>query len=274
MIGRARRLVAELRRAPPAAEVERAVAAAPLRVEGDVVHVDEGVYPSIPTRGGRVALLARARALGGGRVVLHANVGEAGSHPARVVVDGPRRLLRALHVPRVADPGDRFPDGRLVHLFFDEEPLRAEIADAGLRVAAHHAGAWTLVPGRDEDERPDAFAIELRRAAGLARAAERSRHAPPDAAVRAMRERGARQAERGPIGRARLRRAIGWVDALMPGGPNCYRRTLLELGLDAGAARETLVFGLDVDRTGHVAFKGREEEAMQRFDVVYELGPD
>jgi hypothetical protein len=57
----------------------------------------------------------------------------------------------------------------------------------------------------------------------------------------------------------------------MRSGPNCFRRTLLELSLDAGAARERIVFGLDVGRTGHVTFKGREDRS---FDVVYELGPD
>ncbi len=120
-----------------------------------------------------------------------------------------------------------------------------------------------------------AFAVELARVVALAPAAERRRlREPPAAAVGAMRARGATEPEREPAARQRLRRAIGWVDALVPGGPNCYRRTLLELGLDAGAARETIVFGLDVGRTGHVAFKGREDETMQRFDVVYELGPD
>jgi hypothetical protein len=49
---------------------------------------------------------------------------------------------------------------------------------------------------------------------------------------------------------------------------NCYRRTLVELALDAGAAHETLVFGLDVGKTGHVAFKDREDVA---FDVTFEV---
>src|SRR5947209_14505709 len=36
----------------------------------------------------------------------------------------------------------------------------------------------------------------------------------------------------------RLRRAIGWVDARMPGGANCNRRALLEISLDSGAAAD------------------------------------
>jgi hypothetical protein len=90
-----------------------------------------------------------------------------------------------------------------------------------------------------------------------------------------MRARGATATARGPIGRARLRRAIGWVDALAPGGANCYRRALLEIALDAGAARETVVFGLDVGRTGHIAFEDREERTFDvSFAVPAERGPD
>ena len=52
------------------------------------------------------------------------------------------------------------------------------------------------------------------------------------------------------------------------GGASCYRRILLESALDAGAARETVVFGLDVGSTGHVAFEDREERA---FDVSFAI---
>lgn len=41
------------------------------------------------------------------------------------------------------------------------------------------------------------------------------------------------------------------VDAFASGGANCYRRVLLEAALDAGAAREDVVLGLNVGRTGH-----------------------
>lgn len=49
---------------------------------------------------------------------------------------------------------------------------------------------------------------------------------------------------RSPEARSNLRRVIRWVDARMVGGANCYRRVLLETRLDAGAAREKVVFGL------------------------------
>jgi hypothetical protein len=173
---------------------------------------------------------------------------------------------------RVPEPGDRFPDGAFVHCFFDEEPLREEIHAAKLVVTQHHGESWTLRRGTPPREAPEPFRREIVRVARIVRELERSRLSDgPETIVRDCRARGSREKERGPIGRARLRRAIGWVDALSPRGPNCFRRTLLELALDAGAAREKLVFGLDVCRTGHVTFKGREDRT---FDVVYELGPD
>lgn len=59
-----------------------------------------------------------------------------------------------------------------------------------------------------------------------------------------VRARGAQAAARDAGERRRLRRLIGIVDALVPGGGNCYRRTLLEMALDPGAAAEPLRFGL------------------------------
>jgi hypothetical protein len=67
-----------------------------------------------------------------------------------------------------------------------------------------------------------------------------------------------------------LRRAIVSIDARYPGGGNCFRRVLVELALDAGAAEERLVFGLDIGKTGHVAFEGAEDAT---FDVAFTLGP-
>jgi hypothetical protein len=174
---------------------------------------------------------------------------------------------------RTAEPGDRVSDEGVVHLFFDEEPLYREIDDAGLAVVQRSGSTFVLArrlaePAHDVGA-TEPFVVELARVLGAARAAERIRmDEPPERALEEMRARGERTAARDAIGRARLRRAIGWVDALMPHGENCYRRTLLELALDAGAAREPVVFGLDVGRSGHVAFKNREDVP---FDVVFEV---
>ena len=74
---------------------------------------------------------------------------------------------------------------------------------------------------------------------------------------------------RAPEGRARLRRAIAVVDARLPGGPNCVRRSLLEMALDRGAANEKLLAGFvsgGGPKSGHAWL---ESEGMsQRYDAV------
>jgi hypothetical protein len=262
---RARRLLAELRFARP-----RPSGGFDLHVEHGRVRLPRGLYVSIPSRAARIDILTRAASLAE-VVLVDVHVDDAGSHAGRLVFDVPRRALRRLGL-RVPEPGDRFPDGGFVHCFFDEEPLRLEVSAAGLLVVERHGDSWTLTRGSEPNENAEPWRRELVRVLRVVREVERRRLSDgPEAIVRDFRARGARQQKRGPIGRARLRRAIGWIDAAFHRGPNCFRRTLLELVLDAGAARERLVFGLDVGRTGHVTFKGREDRT---FDVVYELGPE
>lgn len=303
-----RRLLAELAGRHAPARVDAALAALRVRREGDaivvtrepdatraagsplfgaarggaqeavsVARVAPGAYPETPTSEARVRVLEAAACLAR-RVEVHAPAAADGTYRGRLAIDLPRRAARALGLA-AAEPGDRF-SGRFVHAFFDDEALVEEAARAGLAFVARR-GAWILLEARgDRDrERRDAdleraapFRRELAHALAVAREAERLRRSrSPEQAVRAMRERGRREAARGPIGRARLRRAIGWVDAAALGGPNCFRRTLMESALDAGAARETLVFGLDLGRTGHVAFKDSEDRA---FDVAFEIPPE
>ena len=49
--------------------------------------------------------------------------------------------------------------------------------------------------------------------------------------------------------RARLRRMIVLIDRLFAGGPNCYRRALVEMAMDGGAAMERLHMGLNTGAT-------------------------
>lgn len=262
---RLRRLVSEMRLAPA-----RPAPGLDLFAEHGRVRIARGIYASTPTRAARIELLRRAASLAS-EIVLEVHVADERSHAGRLAVDAPRRVLRRLGL-RIPEPGDRFPGDTFVHLFFDEEPLREEVYAAHLDVVDHHGDTWTLAPPAPPHEDAEPFRRELVRVARVVRAIERRRMSDgPEAIVRDYRARGSREKKRGPIGRARLRRAIGWVDAFFPGGPNCFRRTLLELALDSGAARERIVFGLDVGRTGHVTFKGREDRT---FDVVYELGPE
>lgn len=291
---RVRRLLEELRRGPSPSDVERALASVVVRFEdrtavlsrderagggalfdrereADRVRIGPRVLSETPTAEGRVRLLSAAAAIGP-RVEVHAPIASGGTYLGRLVVDVPRRAARALGAP-AAEPGDRFAP-RFAHAFFDDEALVIEAARAGLRFV-RRSGAWITLERDASVTAPSgerAFARELASAARTVRVAERLRLGePPERAVSVARGRGRQSGRtRGTVGRARLRRAIGWIDAAHPGGPNCFRRTLVELALDAGAAGETLVFGLDVGETGHVAFKDAEDRA---FDVVFEVPP-
>jgi hypothetical protein len=96
------------------------------------------------------------------------------------------------------------------------------------------------------------------------------RHAPAGPLLARLRARGSLRRERSEPSRARLVRAIGWVDRLGPGGPNCLRRTLLRVALDPVAAREPVVFGLDVpEAKGHAWVSGTEE--ADRYDVEFRV---
>jgi hypothetical protein len=75
----------------------------------------------------------------------------------------------------------------------------------------------------------------------------------PQRAARSARRRAVNAPTRSAEGRDRLRRAIAVVDRWMPGGGNCLRRSLLEMALDAGAARERLLAGF---RAGGVPASG------------------
>ena len=58
---------------------------------------------------------------------------------------------------------------------------------------------------------------------------------------------------------------------LVVGGATGMGAAGAELALDAGAAEEVVVLGLDVGKTGHIAFEHREE---MPFDVAFRIEPD
>jgi hypothetical protein len=67
-----------------------------------------------------------------------------------------------------------------------------------------------------------------------------------------------------------LKRAIAAVDARYPGGPNCVRRSLLEMALDRGAAGESLFAGFKAGggkQTGH-AWLASDPTPVERYDAV------
>jgi len=76
----------------------------------------------------------------------------------------------------------------------------------------------------------------------------------PRDAVHLARLTGGRARRRNEMDRRNLRRLIGLIDRMLPGGPNCYRRVLLEVSTDEAAARETVTMGLRASggpRSGH-----------------------
>lgn len=289
MMSRLERLLRELRAVHDDAAVASSLGALSVVHEGDVaivrreaaherlfdatdrraqlVRIERDVYRTTPTRSARVRLLSAARAVAP-RIEVHAPTVSAGTHVGRIFIDVPRRAGQLLGV--LAEPGDRF-DGSFAHAFFDDEALIREAEAASLRLVTRRRAWIVLEAARPYERREEAapFSREVALALRTIGDAERERRARgPAEAVATMRGHGSARPARGPIGRARLRRAIGWVDACHPGGGNCFRRVLAELALDGGAAREPLVFGLDVGATGHVAFRDAEEPA---FDVAFEI---
>mgnify|MGYP001793741520 CR=1 FL=1 len=72
--------------------------------------------------------------------------------------------------------------------------------------------------------------------------------------------------------RALLRRTIAAVDAWMPGGANCVRRSLLEMRLDAGAAQERLFAGFragGLPKSGHAWLESHRSQ--ETFDAVISI---
>jgi hypothetical protein len=109
----------------------------------------------------------------------------------------------------------------------------------------------------------------LRAAAALPRAERARRALGPRAAAEAMRALGEARRRRSPAERARLQRAIRIVDRLaFRAGANCYRRALLEMALDAGAAGEPLMMGF---KSGGGAGSGHAWLASHRDGGAFDL---
>jgi hypothetical protein len=69
--------------------------------------------------------------------------------------------------------------------------------------------------------------------------------------------------------RSRLKRQIRMVDRWVPGGANCVRRALVEMALDAGAAREIFYAGLRKrggSKSGHAWLAS--DVVTDRYDAV------
>lgn len=94
----------------------------------------------------------------------------------------------------------------------------------------------------------------------------------PHRAAQAARRRARRAPVRSADARQRLCRAIALVDRWMPGGGNCLRRSLLEMTLDAGAARERLLAGLKAGGESGSGHAWLESHAVsETYDAVISI---
>jgi hypothetical protein len=115
------------------------------------------------------------------------------------------------------------------------------------------------------------FFLELPRVLIAVRTVERNRRSLPlHAAIRSSRRQATTSPLRSPESRRGLKRAIVAVDARYPGGPNCLRRSLLEMALDRGAAAESLFAGFKAgggQKSGH-AWLMSDPSPTEQYDTI------
>lgn len=103
----------------------------------------------------------------------------------------------------------------------------------------------------------------------LGRVERARRKRGPGPLVEALRQEGSRAVQRDEQGRRCLRRAIRWVDTWF--GRNCYRRVLLEIALDRGAAQEPVRFGLKADGSSLAGHAWLGDDETGKFDMTIRL---
>ncbi len=245
----------------------------------DVVFLASDVYASIPGRANRVAALERARAAvrPGGIIVVAADVG--GRRLGRVLIDAPRKMLRACGVDG-PEAGDRWigrgPPPTLLfrHGFAHESEVIDELDAAGL---VYTARISSYVAAIRADARASSSAASRSSSlvteivgvlAALPRIERARRSLGPGPLVALMRRQAVGTERRDPASRARLRKAIAICDRLVPFGGGCYRRSLLEMALDAGASEEPLFLGLR-RQDGHAWLQS--SAPSEGFDVTFDV---
>jgi hypothetical protein len=100
------------------------------------------------------------------------------------------------------------------------------------------------------------------------------RRVGPDAAMTVARRLGEACPERSAAGRKGLRAAIRVVDRVVIGSePNCFRRALIEVSLDRGAAKEPLMMGFRQGggpKSGHARLVS-ETHSSSQYDAVISI---
>ncbi|MDB4936379.1 MAG: hypothetical protein JWP87_3351 [Labilithrix sp.] len=243
----------------------------------DVVLVSSDVLCGIPGRTNRAEALSRARnaVREGGSVVVAASSGRG---PARVLLEAPRAALRSLGFG-AREVGDRFtwhgppPTRRFHHAYGDDLEIARELEAGGLAYEGRIAGFVlarrehrAAVPAR----RTLDAAVEMARVLTVLPRVERARRTcGPGPLAAEMRRLAQTAPRRDPLGRASLRATIASCDRALPRGAGCYRRALLEMALDAGAADEALVLGFRRHGIGH-AWVGTEA-TEESFDWIVRI---
>jgi hypothetical protein len=120
-----------------------------------------------------------------------------------------------------------------------------------------------------------AVAPDLVRALMVEPAIERARlTSGPKPLIERLRSQGKERPARGSAGRSRLRYAIALAERLRGRMPNCYRRVLMEIALDAGAAGEAVFLGLRTGGgpgSGHAYLQSHGESASPDYDAVFAM---
>jgi hypothetical protein len=114
--------------------------------------------------------------------------------------------------------------------------------------------------------------LELGRVLGMSFLVDRARTREElQPLITRLRRRGQSCKRRDSGARSCLKRAVGRVDRLFPGGPNCFRRVLLEIALDAGAAEEEIYLALRSGGgpgTGHACLAS-DRTPLERYDAHF-----
>jgi hypothetical protein len=113
----------------------------------------------------------------------------------------------------------------------------------------------------------DAFSIEP----GIDRSRLRE---GPKPLIERLRLQGLKRRTRGEAERSRLRYAIALAERLRGRKPNCYRRVLMEIAMDAGAAREPVFLALQSGGgagSGHAYLASHADVTPSSYDAVFAM---
>jgi hypothetical protein len=230
-----------------------------------------GVYETTQGLSARQSLLARLHSAltNAGELVCYVTVSAEGALPGLLAIDWPRRALSQVGF-KLAEPGAR----RDAQRFVREIDLLREFAQAGFKRSGRGWNRFVFEKTAPFELEP--APLRARDLVALANAFQWLRTCveteSPKALLSLCRASGLQKRVRTPAERESLAWAACLFDAACPGRRGCYRRTMLQVAVDGGAAREAVVFGLDVGRTGH-AWLESEALAQKPFHVSFRIEP-